>query len=55
MTKFSGTKQHPLRTNQTAPIATTDERVRAHEGGVAFARDALRDDGGAPRSAPFAA
>src|SRR4249919_1811622 len=23
--------------------------------GVAFARDALRDDGGAPRSAPFAA
>ncbi len=39
MPKFSGTKRHPLRTNLTAPIATTNERTRTHEGGEAFARD----------------
>ena len=39
MPKFSGTKRRPLRTNLTAPIATTRERMRTHEGGEAFARD----------------
>ena len=33
MTKFSGTKRRPLRTNLTAPIATTNERTRTFEGG----------------------
>ena len=40
MPKFSGTKRRPLRTNLTAPIATTNERTRTFEGGGAFARDA---------------
>ncbi len=40
MPKFSGTKRRPLRTNLTAPIATTNERTRTFEGGEAFARDA---------------
>ena len=39
MPKFSGTKRRPLRTNLTAPIATTNERTRPFEGGDAFARD----------------
>ncbi|HET6953774.1 MAG TPA: hypothetical protein VFI47_25590, partial [Acidimicrobiales bacterium] len=39
MPKFSGTKRRPLRPNLTAPIATTGERTRTHEGGEAFARD----------------
>jgi hypothetical protein len=39
MPKFSGTKRRPLRTNLTAPIATTHERIRTFEGGEAFARD----------------
>lgn len=39
MAKFSGTKRRPLRTNLTAPIATTIEHTRTHEGGEAFARD----------------
>lgn len=40
MSKFSGTKRRPLRANLTAPIATTGERTRTHEGGEAFMRDA---------------
>jgi len=43
MTKFTGTKRRPLRTNLTAPIATANERTRTHEGGEAFARDAESD------------
>ncbi|MBW3575799.1 MAG: TROVE domain-containing protein [Actinobacteria bacterium] len=39
MPKFSGTKRRPLRTTLTAPVATTIERIRTHEGGEAFARD----------------
>ena len=39
MAKFSGTRRRPLRANLTAPIATTQERTRTHEGGEAFARD----------------
>ena len=40
MAKFSGTKRRPLRTNLTAPIATTRRSARArYEGGAAFARD----------------
>jgi hypothetical protein len=39
MPKFSGTKRRPLRTNLTAPIATTHERTHTFEGGEAFARD----------------
>jgi hypothetical protein len=39
MAKLSGTKRRPLRTNLTAPIATTKERMRTYEGGEAFARD----------------
>ncbi|MGH9151654.1 MAG: hypothetical protein ACRD03_04420 [Acidimicrobiales bacterium] len=31
MPKFSGTKRRALRTNLTAPIATTIERTRTHE------------------------
>ena len=40
MPKFSGTKGRPLRTNLTAPVATTNDRIRTFEGGEAFARDA---------------
>src|SRR4051812_6243102 len=39
MPKFSGTKRRPLRTNLTAPIATTNARTRTFEGGEAFSRD----------------
>jgi hypothetical protein len=39
MAKFSGTKRRPRRTNLTAPIATTKDRMRTYEGGEAFARD----------------
>jgi hypothetical protein len=40
MTKFSGTKRRPLRTNVTAPIKTLRRRALTHEGGRAFVRDA---------------
>jgi hypothetical protein len=40
MTKFSGTKRRPLRTNLTAPIKTLHGRARTYEGGAAFVRDA---------------
>jgi hypothetical protein len=40
MTKFSGTKRRPLRTNLTAPIRTMRQRTVTHEGGSAFVRDA---------------
>jgi hypothetical protein len=36
MTKFSGTKRRPLRTNLTAPIKTLGRRTRTYEGGRAF-------------------
>jgi hypothetical protein len=39
MPKFSGTKRRPLRTNLTAPIATTNARTHTYEGGEAFAPD----------------
>lgn len=39
MPKFSGTTRRPLHTNLSAPVATTQERTRTHEGGEAFARD----------------
>jgi hypothetical protein len=39
MPKFSGTKRRPQYTNRTAPVATTNERMRTFEGGDAFARD----------------
>jgi hypothetical protein len=40
MTKFSGTKRRPLRTNLTTPIKTLGRRARTYEGGRAFVRDA---------------
>ena len=40
MTKFSGTKRRPRRTNLTAPIKTLGRRVHTYEGGRAFGRDA---------------
>jgi hypothetical protein len=40
MTKFSGTKRHPRRTNLTAPIRTTGKRILTYEGGAALVRDA---------------
>jgi hypothetical protein len=40
MTKFSGTRRRPLRTNLTAPARTTGRRTLTHEGGLAFVRDA---------------
>jgi hypothetical protein len=40
MSKFSGTKHRLVRTNLTAPVATTGEMTRTHEGGEAFVRDA---------------
>jgi hypothetical protein len=43
MTKFTGSKRRPLRTNVTAPVRTTDARVLTHEGGLAYARDAESD------------
>ncbi|MGH9122075.1 MAG: TROVE domain-containing protein, partial [Acidimicrobiales bacterium] len=39
MTKFSGTKRRPVRTNLTAPIKTMNRPARTHEGGRGFARD----------------
>ena len=39
MSKFSGTKRRPFRTNLTAPIHTTSRRTVTHEGGAAFERD----------------
>src|SRR5580658_2656150 len=38
MSKFSGTKNHPLRANLTAPVRTTGEPTRTHEGGAAYLR-----------------
>ena len=43
MAKFSGTKRRRLRTNLTAPIATTNDLTRTFEGGDAFARDTQSD------------
>jgi hypothetical protein len=43
MTKFSGSKRRPLHPNLTAPIRTLRDRIRTHEGGAAFARDAESD------------
>ena len=40
MTKFSGTKRRPLRTNLTAPIKTLGRRTLTYEAGRAFVRDA---------------
>jgi hypothetical protein len=40
MTKFSGTKRRPLRTNLTAPVRTLAKRTLTYEGGAAFVRDA---------------
>jgi hypothetical protein len=39
MPKFSGTKRRLPRARLTAPIATTRERTRTHEGGEAVGRD----------------
>lgn len=39
MSKFSGTKRRPLRTNLTAPVRTTNRRALTHEGGHADLRD----------------
>src|ERR1700738_1674525 len=39
MTKFSGTKRHPLRTNLTAPIKTLPHRTLTHQGGGGYLRD----------------
>lgn len=39
MSKFSGTKRRPLRTNLTAPIRTTRRLTRTHEAGDAYLRD----------------
>jgi hypothetical protein len=39
MTKFSGTKRRPQRTNLTAPIRALRRRTTTHEGGAAFVRD----------------
>jgi len=43
MSKFSGTRSHPLRANLTAPVRTVGRRTRTHEGGLAFRRDAESD------------
>ncbi|HXY26994.1 MAG TPA: hypothetical protein VEH82_01780, partial [Acidimicrobiales bacterium] len=43
MTKFSGTKNRPLRVNLTAAVRTTFRRTLTHEGGLAYARDAESD------------
>ena len=40
MTKFSGSKRRPFRTNATAPVSTTREHTFTHEGGDALVRDA---------------
>jgi hypothetical protein len=43
MTKFSGTKNRPLRANLTAAVRTTSRRTLTYEGGLAHARDAESD------------
>ena len=43
MSKFSGTRRRPLRVNVKAPVRTTRQRVRTHEGGAAYARDVESD------------
>ena len=43
MTKFSGTKNRPLRANLTAPVRTTSRRVLTREGSLAYARDIESD------------
>ncbi|HET7722379.1 MAG TPA: TROVE domain-containing protein [Acidimicrobiales bacterium] len=40
MSKFSGTRRHPLRANLIAPVRTDGRRTLTHEGGAAFLRDA---------------
>ena len=39
MSKFSGTKRRPRRTNRTAPVATARQRRHTREGGEAVLRD----------------
>jgi hypothetical protein len=43
MTKFSGTKNRPQRTNPVAAVQTNATRTSTNEGGLAFARDAESD------------
>jgi hypothetical protein len=43
MTKFSGTKNRPLRANPVAAVRTNATRANTYEGGLAFARDAESD------------
>jgi hypothetical protein len=43
MTKFSGTKNRPQRTNPVAAVRTDATRTYTREGGLAFARDAESD------------
>ncbi|HEY6427856.1 MAG TPA: TROVE domain-containing protein [Acidimicrobiales bacterium] len=43
MTKFSGTKNRPLRANVTAALRTTPRRTFTQEGGLAHTRDAESD------------
>jgi hypothetical protein len=43
MTKFSGTKNRPLRANVTAALRTTLRRTYTQEGGLAHTRDAESD------------
>ncbi len=39
MTKFSGSKRHPLRAHVNAPVRTDNRRIATHEGGAAYERD----------------
>ena len=39
MSKFSGTRRRPLRTNLAAPVRTTGRHTLTHEGGLAHVRD----------------
>jgi len=43
MSKFTGSKRRPLRTNVKAPVRTVGARDLTYEGGFAFARDAESD------------
>ena len=43
MTKFSGTKNRPLRANVTAAVRTEPRRTLTYEGGLAHARDVESD------------
>jgi hypothetical protein len=43
MSKFSGTKRRPLRTNLTAPIRAMTKRILTYESGTAFVRPAESD------------